>query len=231
MTLHSEIFRVWRVPKCLKSAEKPELCLAISNSFLNCQISSSSTFTTGLNKTIHLKPHQLVGFLAASFNQIVACQSFAHLGVWPFWVQLTSLPSKLETLPAMLTKGIRQVSNLLVCLFVCLFVCVFVAFSHSLLGLLSYFSHKTFRKFKLSYISPKFSSNILGMLGASCASIFLPFNLHSCLPTGTSGPLCWNDAIPRKKEGLICCGKTRSFRDCFRGEIKITWTYIDTFLH
>lgn len=126
MTPHSEIFGVWRV-----ETQVSQKCWETRTVSCNLQFTPAKSLhhqhsPRGWTKTIHFKPHRLVGLLAASFNQIVACQSFAHLGVCPFWVQLTSLPSKLETLPAMLTEGIRQVSNLFLCVFVCLFVCCII---------------------------------------------------------------------------------------------------------
>ena len=122
MTLHSEIFRVWRVPKCLKNAEKPELCLAISNSFLNCQISSSSTFTTGLNKNDPFKATSVGGF-SSSFIQPNRCLS--KLCAFRCLTLLGSthiFAIKIGNITCYVDQG-NKAGFKLACLFVCLFVC------------------------------------------------------------------------------------------------------------
>ena len=166
----------------------------------------------GWTKTIHLKPHLVVGLLAASFNQIVACQSFAHLGVWPFWAQLTSLPSKVETLPAMLTKGIRQVSNLFVCLFVRLFVCLFVCCIFTLTARTPtlYFPQKlsessTYHEFPRSSLQISLVCWVHPVHPSFSHSTFTAVSWHS-------GPV----GLAEKGYYIVFCAMTRSLDDSLR---------------
>ena len=168
----------------------------------------------GWTKTIHLKPHLVVGLLAASFNQIVACQSFAPFRCLTLLGSTHIFAIKSGNITCYVDQG-NTAGFKLVCLFVrsfvCLFVCLFVAFSHSLLGLPTlYFPQKlsessTYHEFPRSSLLISLVCWVHPVHPSFSHSTFTAVSWHS-------GPV----GLAEKGYYIVFCAMTRSLDDSLR---------------